>query len=96
MNTLALGIATDSNRFSISFTYYAHAKPFRSEFTSSVAMERGKTFPIFYNPLNPQEIRHSESGASGWGLTSGTPLFALRVAGSIAISLLYLSTHGCN
>lgn len=96
MNTLILGIAPNSNRFSISFTYYAHAKTFRGEFTSSVAMEQGKTFPIFYNPLNPQENRHSESGAAGSGLTSRTPLFALGIAGSIVISLLYLSMHGCN
>ncbi|HUY82580.1 MAG TPA: hypothetical protein VMU92_12720 [Acidobacteriaceae bacterium] len=97
MNTLTLGIALDSNRFLISFTYYAHAKTFSGEFTSPVAMEQGKTFPIFYNPLNPQENRQSESGATGSGLTGRNPLFAIGIAGSIVISFLYLAMmHGCN
>ncbi len=94
MNTLTLGIATNSNRFRISYTYYAHATTFSDEFTSPVAMEQGKTFPVFYNPLNPQENRQSVPGAVS---TSRTPLFALGVAGSIVISLLYLAMmHGCN
>jgi hypothetical protein len=96
LNILTLGIAPDSNRFLISFTYYAHAQTFSGEFTSHVALEQGKTFPIFYNPLNPQENREFESGAAGSGLTSRTSLFALSIAGSIVISLLYLSMHGCN
>jgi hypothetical protein len=92
MNTLSLGIATDSNHFLISFTYYAHATTFSGEFTSPVAMEKGKTFPIFYNPLNPQQNRQSEQVP-----TSGTPLFAVGIAGSIVLSLVYLSLmHGCN
>ena len=41
MNTLTLGIAPDSYRFLISFTYYAHAKTFSGEFTSPVAMLKG-------------------------------------------------------
>jgi hypothetical protein len=97
MNTLTLGIALDANRFSISFTYYAHAKTFSGELTSPVAIEEGKTFPIFYNPLNPQESRQSESGATGLGLTSRSPLFAIGIVGSVIISLLYLAMiHGCN
>ena len=97
MNTLTLGIARDSNRFLISFTYYAHGKTFSGELTAPVAMEQGKTFPIFYNPLNPQENRQSESEGTGSGLASGTPLFAVGIAGSIVISLVYLAMmHGCN
>lgn len=97
MNTLTLGVAPDSNRFSIAFTYYAHAKTFSGEFTSPVAMEPGKTFPIFYNPLNPQENRQSESGAAGSGLTGTNPLVAIGIAGSVVISLLYLAMmYGCN
>ncbi len=94
MNTLTLGIAIDSNRFRISYTYYAHATTFSNEFTSPVAMEQGKTFPVFYNPLNPQENRQSVPGAVS---ISRTPLFALGIAGSIVISLLYLAMmRGCN
>ena len=94
MNTLTLGTATDSNRFRISYTYYAHATTFSDEFTSPVAMEQGKTFPVFYNPLNPQENRQSVPGGV---CTSRNPLFVLGIAGSLVISLLYLARmYGCN
>ena len=94
MNTLTLGIATDANHFRISYSYYAHATIFRDEFTSPVAMEQGKTFPIFYNPLNPQQNRQSVPGAAS---ANREPLFALGIAGSIVISLLYVAMiHGCN
>jgi len=92
MNTLTLGIPMDSNHFLISFSYYVHGKTFSDEFTSPVAMEQGKTFPLFYNPLNPRENRQSISGSA-----NRTPLFAIGIAGSIVISLLYLTMmHGCN
>jgi hypothetical protein len=94
MNTLTLGIATDRNRFRISYTYYAHATIFRDEFTSPVAMEQRTTFPVFYNPLNPRENRQSVSGASA---ANRGPLFALGIAGSIIISFVYLTmVYGCN
>ncbi|MFY9936106.1 MAG: hypothetical protein WAK33_04520 [Silvibacterium sp.] len=97
MNTLTLGIAPEANRFSVSFTYCAHAQTFSGEFTSPVAMEQGRTFPVFYNPLKPQENRQSESGATGSGLTGRSPLFAIGIAGSVVISLLYLAMmQGCN
>jgi hypothetical protein len=96
MNTLTLGIAPDSYRFRISFTYYAHAKTFSGEFTSPVAMLKGGPFPVFYNPLKPQENRRTESGA-GSGLTDRNPLFAIGIAGSVVISLLYLAMmQSCN
>jgi hypothetical protein len=97
MNTLTLGIAPDSYRFLISFTYYAHAKTFSGEFTSPVAMLKGATFPVFYNPLKPQENRRTESGAAGSCLTGRDPLFAIGIAGSIVISLIYLAImQSCN
>ena len=89
MNTLSLGIATSRNQFIISFSYYAHAKMFCDEFTSPVAMGKGETFPVFYNPLNPQQNSRSESAP-----TSRVPVFAYGVAGSIVISLLYLAMMG--
>ena len=52
MNTLTLGIAPDSYRFLISFTYYAHAKTFSGKFTSPVAMPTGGTFPSPTTRLN--------------------------------------------
>ena len=89
MNTLSLGIATSRNQFIISFSYYAHAKTFCDEFTSPVAMGKGETFSVLYNPLNPQQNSRSESAP-----TSRVPVFAYGVAGSIVISLLYLAMMG--
>lgn len=97
MNTLMLGFAADSNRFVVSFTYYAHATTFSGRLISPVIMEQGMRFPIFYNPLNPQENRQSESGTTLSPVTRRSPLFALGIAGSILISLLYLAMmYGCN
>jgi hypothetical protein len=89
MNTLTLGIATRPNQFMVSFSYYAHAKTFCDEFSSAVAMGRGETFPVFYNPLNPQQNRRSELAP-----TSRVPVFAFGIAGSVVVSLLYLAMMG--
>jgi hypothetical protein len=92
MNTLSLRITTSPNYFIVSFSYYAHAKTFCDEFTSPVAMGKGENFPVFYNPLNPQQNSRSEPAP-----TSRIPLFAFSIAGSIAVSLLYLAMmSGCN
>ena len=89
MNTFSLGIATSSNQFMISFSYYAHAKTFCGEFTSPVAMGKGETFPVFYNPLNPQQNRRSELAPS-----SRVPFSVFGIAGSVVISLLYVAMMG--
>ena len=89
MNTLSLGIATCPNQFMVSFSYYAHAKTFCDEFASPLAMGKGETFPVFYNPLNPQQNSRSEQVP-----TSRVPPFAYGVAGSIVVSLLYLAMMG--
>jgi hypothetical protein len=89
MNTLTLGFATRPNQFIVSFSYYAHARTFHDQFTSPVAMGKGETFPVFYNPLNPQQNRQSELAPAGT-----VPLFAFGIAGSIIISLLYLAMMG--
>jgi hypothetical protein len=91
MNTLSLGIATERNQFIVSFSYYAHAKTFSDECTSPVAMRQGETFPVFYNPLNPQQNSRSESASA-----TRAPLLALGIVGSIVIALLYLAMmSGC-
>ena len=89
MNTLSLGFATSRKQFVVSFSYYAHAKTFRDEFASPVAMGKGETFPVFYNPLNPQQNSRSASVPM-----TGMPVFAYGVAGSIVISLLYIAMMG--
>jgi hypothetical protein len=92
LNTLTLGIAADPNQFLISFTYYAHAKTYTGQFTSPTYLAQDALFPITYNPLAPQQ--NSKSASSP---TTRTPLFAIGIAGSVVLSLLYLTfLRGCN
>ena len=90
MNTLTLGIPIDKNRFLIGFSYYAHGKSHTGEFTSPTYLEQGHTFSINYNPLRPEENTKSQTQDTA-------PLFAIGIAGSIVLSLIYLSMiRGCN
>ena len=87
---LAFGIPT-SKHFLITFSYYAHGKTFTDEFRSPTYLEQGKTFTLTYNPLAPQQ--NSKSAAIP---TTKTPLFAVGIAGSIILSLLwYAVMRGC-
>jgi TctA family transporter len=92
MNTLTFGIPPENNRFLISFSYYAHARSYSDEFASPVALGNGATFNVRYNPLHPEENTKSASASA-----RRSPLFALGVAGSGVLSLMYLSlVYGCN
>ena len=51
MNMFAFGIAKSTNRFTISFTYYAHGRAYSDNFTSPVARAQGETFSVSYNAL---------------------------------------------
>jgi hypothetical protein len=87
---LAFGIPS-SKHFRITFIYYAHGRTFTDEFTSRTYLEQGEAFPITYNPLAPQE--NSKSAAIP---TTKTPLFAIGIAGSIVLSLIWLAMmRGC-
>jgi hypothetical protein len=92
MNTLTLGIPPDKNRFLITFAYYARGKTYTDQFTSPTYLEQGKTLPLSYNPQDPQQNDKSASSP-----TTGTPLFAIGVAGSVILSILVLAyMRGCN
>jgi hypothetical protein len=51
MNTFAFGIAKNTDKFTISFTYYAHGRAYSDNFTSPVARAQGETFSVSYNAL---------------------------------------------
>jgi hypothetical protein len=91
MNTLLLGIQAQK-KFRIAFDYRAHGQTYSDEFQSSVAIAQNERFSIRYNPLNPRENdRSRRTGSPG-----RTPLFALGIAGSIILSLVWLVTmRGC-
>jgi hypothetical protein len=94
MNTLTLGIPTDKNHFLITFTYHVHGhgQTYTDEFTSPTYLEQGATFPITYNPLAPQQNNRSAATP-----ITKTPLFAIGIAGSIILSVVWLALmRGCN
>lgn len=91
MHILNFGIFSPSEQFLISFTYYAHGKTFGDQFNSPAAIEQNETFPILYNPLNPQQNSKSAAGSSHRG-----PIAAYGIAASIFCSLLFLvAARGC-
>lgn len=88
---LAFGIPSDKH-FLITFTYYAHGKTYTDEFSSSTYLEQGKTFPIHYNPLAPQQNSTSASTP-----TTKTPLFLIGITGSVILSLIwFVMMRGCH
>jgi len=88
---LAFGIPR-SKHFLITFTYYAHGKTYSGEFTSRTYLEQGRAFTLSYNPLNPQQNTKSALSPTG-----KMPLFAIGVAGSVILSLIWLAMlRGCN
>ena len=88
---LAFGVPT-SKHFLITFSYYAHGKTFTDEFRSATYLEQGKTFTLTYNPLDPQQ--NSKSAAIP---ATRTPLFAIGIAGSVIISVVwFVMMRGCN
>lgn len=88
---LAFGIPTNKH-FLITFSYYAHGKGYTGEFTSSTYLEQGKTFPLTYNPLAPQQ--NSKSAAVP---ATKPPLFVIGIAGSVVISVAWFAMmRGCN
>lgn len=88
---LALGIRSDKH-FLITFTYRAHGRHYTDEFTSPTYLEQGATFLLTYNPLAPQQ--NSKSAAT---TITRTPLFAIGIAGSIILCLIWLVLmRSCN
>ncbi|MEO6982501.1 MAG: hypothetical protein ABI072_05240 [Edaphobacter sp.] len=88
---LAFGIPS-SKHFRITFTYYAHGQTYTDQFTSPTYLEQDATFTITYNPLAPRQ--NSKSAAEP---ITKTPLFAIGIAGSIILSLLWLAIlRGCH
>ncbi len=93
LNTFTLGIQT-GEKFRIAFDYYAHGRLYSDEFQSPIAIAQNERIPITYNPLHPeQNSRTSGPNAS----PTRSPLIAIAIAGSILLSLLWLTMmRGCS
>jgi hypothetical protein len=92
MNTFRMGVQS-GEKYRIAFDYVAHGQTYSDEFQSAIAIPQNERFPVRYNPLTPQQNDRSAGGVS----TGRAPLFALGVAGSIVLSLLWLTVlRGCS
>jgi hypothetical protein len=93
LSTLAFGFQT-TKKFSITFDYYAHGRLYSGEFQSPIAIPQNERIPITYNPLDPQQNSRSFIPRAA---STRTPLFAIGIAGSIVLSLIWLAIlRGCN
>ena len=91
---LAFGISK-TRHFQISFHYRANGELHTGQFHSAVALPQGHLFPITFNPLAPRE--HSTSATASATSVSKAPLLIVGLAGSILLSLIWLSMmHGCS
>lgn len=88
MGNLAFGFSTQQ-RFRIAFDYYAHGQLYSGEFQSPKAIPQNQRIPITYNPLHPEQNSRTH-GPSG-NPTRSSPLLAIGLAGSVILSLLWLT-----
>jgi len=94
LSTLAFGFQT-TQKFRITFDYYAHGRLYSGEFQSPVAIPQNERIPVTYNPLHPEQNSRRTSGPRGVPMRN--PLFAISIAGSIVLLLLWLAIlRGCN
>jgi hypothetical protein len=94
LSILAFGFQT-GEKFSITFDYHAHGKLYSGEFQSPIAIPQNERIPIAYNPLHPEQNNRTEDTATSTASTR-TPIFAIGLAGSIILSLLWLAIlRGC-
>ncbi len=94
LSTLAFGFQT-TQRFAITFDYYAHGQLYSGTFQSPTAIPQNESIPILYNPLHPEQNNRAPTTPP----TSQTrpPLLAIAITGSIVLSLLWLAIlRGCH
>jgi hypothetical protein len=93
LSTLAFGFQT-TQKFRITFDYYAHGQLYSGEFQSPIAIPQNERIPITYNPLDPQQ---NSRALSPNPTATRPPLIAIGIAGSIVLSLLWLAVlRGCH
>ena len=89
INAFRSGREHEINTFTVSFTYYAHARTYFDRLASTEAKAQGECFSIFYNAFDPKQNR-----TSGSDLDNGSPVSAVGVAACILVSIMVLMmTH---
>ena len=89
LGLLAFGFQT-TQKFRITFDYYAHGRLYSSDFPSPKAIPQNQRIPITYNPLNPEQNSRSHALNSSF-TKSNPPMIAFGIAGSVLLSLLWLT-----
>jgi len=79
------GRANEANKFTVSFTYYAHARTYYDRFTSTEVKAQGECFSVFYNALDPNQNTKSVSESE-----NRSALSVIGIAAYILISVLSL------
>jgi hypothetical protein len=93
LSTLAFGFQT-TQKFRITFDYYAHGQLYSGEFQSPIAIPQNERIPITYNPLDPQQ---NSRALIPNPTSTRPPLIAIGIAGSVVLSLLWLAVlRGCH
>jgi hypothetical protein len=93
LSILAFGFQT-TQKFRITFDYYAHGRLYSGEFQSPIAIPQNERIPITYNPLHPEQ--NSRALSPNANSNARPPLIAIGIIGSIILSLLYLAIlRGC-
>ena len=91
LHTFAVRVFYPTEEYLISFEYYAHGRTFRDEFSSPAVIAQGETFPVFYNPLHPQQNDKSTDA-----YLAHAHIFTYGLAASIFCSLFSLVIlRGC-
>jgi len=85
LNRSRLRTTGDAIKFTVSFTYYAHARTHYDSFTSTEAKAKGDGFSVFYNALDPKQNAKSVSDFENRSARS-----AIGVTGYILISVMFL------
>jgi hypothetical protein len=94
LSTLAFGFQT-TQKFRITFDYYAHGRLYSGEFQSPTAIPQNEHFPITYNPLHPEQNNRTHGPEAA--TTTRAPILAVGITGSIILSLLWLAVlRGCH
>jgi hypothetical protein len=94
LGILAFGFQT-TEKFSITFDYYAHGRLYSSQFQSPTAIPQNEHLPITYNPLHPEQNSRTHGPTSSPSATH-PPLLAIGIIGSVILSFLWLTLlRGC-
>jgi hypothetical protein len=96
LSSMAFGVNL-SQKFRITFDYYAHGRLYSDDFQSPTAIPQNTQIPISYNPLAPAENSRTHRSFALAGYPRKPPLVLLGIAGSLVLSLAWLAIlHGCN